>query len=478
MHITSKQLFYHGAPVNLIPDDVSPMEYARTLALENSRDNRDDPFYVCDVGRLVHKNTEWKHAMPRVHAYYAVKCNNNPLILNILAQLGCNFDCASKAEIDQVLGCGVEANRIIFANPCKTASHIRHAAARGVRMMTFDNEQELYKVQRLHPEAELVLRIAVSDPTAICQLNMKFGCDPVSVAPSLLKLAAVLNVKVIGISFHVGSGARDPTAFAVGIGHARRLFNLGKELGHKMDILDVGGGYPGYENDDIKFSDIADTINGALDVHFPPSYDAHIIGEPGRFFAASGFLLCTNVIAKTRISADKITGQGADKDQNAYMYYVNDGVYGSFNCILFDHCTPAGHPLFPSNKNNGETWCSVWGPTCDSMDCIYKSYRMPELSVGDWMSFENMGAYTVAAASDFNGFQKTPINYIIRAADWEVLKKLAPWAVSDADAGCMSDDSGVPVTSDDDDTCSVTSSASPGSLSAAASIVNLDLVGL
>jgi ornithine decarboxylase len=463
----STQLFLHGAPLTLIEDNVANVEYARRVAAKSKAEACDDAFFICDVGQLLHKYSEWRKSLPRVHPYYAVKCNNNSVLLSTLAGLGCNFDCASKGELDQIMAMGIPPARIIFANPCKTASHIRYAASCGVRMMTFDNDQELYKVQRLHPEAEMVLRIAVSDPTAVCQLNMKFGCEPVNGAPALLKLAATLGVKVVGISFHVGSGARDPAAFGIGIEHARNLFNIGKELGHPMDIVDLGGGYPGHHNPDISFQQITTAINKALAIHFPPGYDAHIIGEPGRFFAASPFLLCTSVIAKTRIAANKISGQEADADKNAYMYYTNDGVYGSFNCILFDHVTPVGKPLDEQSVADKETtWCSVWGPTCDSMDCIYKAYRLPELNVGDWLLFENMGAYTMAAASEFNGFQKPNVHYIAHMKDWEMISQfVSVQRVANAGNtldvgfgnGFMSDDSGVPTTSSDDDTCSIAS---------------------
>jgi ornithine decarboxylase len=55
--------------------------------------------------------------------------------------------------------------------------------------------------------------------------------------------------------------------------------------------------------------------------------------------------------------------------------------------------------------------CSIWGPTCDSIDCLSKQSSLPEMDVGDWMYWENMGAYTVCAASQFNGFKKSEIHY-------------------------------------------------------------------
>lgn len=465
----SQQQYICGNPVEVISDSISPLDFASAKAREKTAQNIDDPFYICDIGTLARKHEEWVSSLPRVQPYYAVKCNNNSVIVSTLAQLGANFDCASKGEIDQVLALGVEPSRIIFANPCKTASHIRHAESRGVKLMTFDNDQELTKVKRLFPEAELVLRIAVSDPTAVCQLNMKFGCEPTASAAALLSLATSLGVKVVGISFHVGSGARDPSAFAIGIAHARRLFDVGKQLGHNMHVLDLGGGYPGYENQDITFQKIALTINIALSLHFPLDLNVHVIAEPGRYYVASAFTLCANVIAKTRVSANKITGRDEDADQIGFMYYINDGVYGSFNCILFDHVVPLGRPLTKSSSDSLESWCSIWGPTCDSMDCIYKSYRISELKVADWIVFDNMGAYTMAAASDFNGFQKTFIHYIVRKHDWWPLNKNF---VMEEDSGCMSDDSGVPVVSDDD-TCSVISSCGTDSLSSCASLANI-----
>jgi len=53
----------------------------------------------------------------------------------------------------KVIGVGVNPENIIFANPAKQASHIRAALAFGVNTMTFDNENELYKIKAFHPQA-------------------------------------------------------------------------------------------------------------------------------------------------------------------------------------------------------------------------------------------------------------------------------------------------------------------------------------
>jgi len=66
----------------------------------------------------------------------------------------------------------------------------------------------------------------------------------------------------------------------------------------------------------------------------------------------------------------------------------------------------------------------VWGPTCDSIDLILERCRLPELEIGDWIIFENMGSYTRAAASTFNGFQPPAVQYIVSESDWSLLMAL------------------------------------------------------
>ena len=100
------------------------------------------------------------------------------------------------------------------------------------------------------------------------------------------------------------------------------------------------------------------------------------------------------------------------------MYYVNDGVYGSFNCLIFDHAKVTPKCMDQENvdtKDNttAELYNStIWGPTCDSMDIISKEAELPELQCGDWLYFENMGAYTSSASSEFNGMKRPCILYV------------------------------------------------------------------
>lgn len=321
-------------------------------------------------------------------------------MIRLLAGLGTGFDCASKAEIDQVLNMGVDADRIIYAQPCKTNSYVRYVATKGVKQMTFDNADELRKIAKLFPGAELFLRILTDDSSSLCRLSLKFGASLDS-TDDLLALAKDLGLNVVGVSFHVGSGASDPLAFLKAVRDADVVFKQAYAHGFDLKTLDVGGGFTG-----DTFEDMACVLRDALDEYFPAS--VNIIAEPGRYYVSSAFTIACNVIARRTIQ-DPVTGEAS------YMAYINDGLYGNFSSIMFDHQNPVAKVLrtgrrvlynTPSAEGvEGGTEYSIWGPTCDGIDRITESIRFEhEIDVGDWFYFEEMGAYTKCSATKFNGF--------------------------------------------------------------------------
>ena len=366
----------------------------------NSEEERS--FYVLDMDDIYKKHMNWMRLMPRVQPFYAIKCNNLPEIVSFLASLGTGFDCASKQEIDQVLSYGVDPSRIIYANPCKTRHFINHAKSVQADLMTFDNELELHKVAQVHPGAKLVLRIKGNDRTSRCKFNIKFGAD-LSNCYNLLKLAKQLDLNVVGVSFHNGSDCEETEAYQHSIAASKAVFSMGAELGHQMSLLDIGGGFPGDDKAKVSFEDLASTINKTLDVFFPIGCGVDIIAEPGRYYVASSMTLTAMVIAKRVEYDEKLS-------QDGYMYYMNDGVYGAFNNVLYEHATPQPRLLDDRTRSRRKMRSTVmWGPTCDSIDCIKRDFMFPELQVGEWVVFDNMGAYTCCVATLFNGFERATV---------------------------------------------------------------------
>ncbi|KAI1316877.1 hypothetical protein EDD11_009367 [Mortierella claussenii] len=378
----------------------------------------DNAFYVADLGEVYRQHQRWKALLPRIEPFFAMKCNPDPMVMRLLASLGAGFDCASKNEIQSVLDIGVDPSRIIYANPCKQNSFVKYAYNNKVRMMTFDNAEELHKIKRFHPEAQLVLRILTDDSKSLCKLGLKFGA-PLDTTGHLLATAQELGLDVIGISFHVGSGCFDANAFGEAVIRARRVFDQAKDYGFELNFLDVGGGFPSaHVTEGITFEKVAAILGPTVDALFGP--EVRVIAEPGRYYVGSAFTLATQVIARRTIQRDLADILSPEHNQNpSHMYYVNDGMYGSFNCIMFDHqvCEPkvllrdGGFAYQRPLVNEAHGYASVWGPTCDSIDCISPKSSLPLMESGDWLYFDNMGAYTITAASQFNGFRRSEILY-------------------------------------------------------------------
>ena len=406
-NFTELTQLFNEKKITSFEKDTPIIDIIKTI-LEKS--HTDTGFFVVDLSVVINQYRKWIEYLPRIKPYYAVKCNPDDLLIKTLGILGAGFDCASKNEISLVLdSTNGDASRIIFANPAKADSHLKYARGVDVDVMTFDNMYELLKIVNYHPNAELILRIKVDDSHSICRFNSKFGAD-IEDVDNLMKLANSIGLNVVGVSFHVGSGCKNVDAYRTAIEKSRKVFDIGKENGFVLKTLDIGGGFPGTDEAYIKFEDIAMTINSAINEYFPESdfpeeYGLHIMAEPGRYFASASHTLVLNVIAKNK----KINKE--TKEVN-FAYTLNDGVYGSFNCIMFDHAKPV---IKPFNERDGKVYdCTVYGPTCDSMDTIAQICKLPDLAIGESVFIENAGAYTTAAASNFNGFQRTPCEYIMR----------------------------------------------------------------
>ncbi|CAM6120076.1 unnamed protein product [Calypogeia fissa] len=395
-------------PVAIGPTLSDMDQFIRSTITTSAKEN---PFYVMDLGLVLRLWRAWESAMPRVKPFYAVKCNPDTTLLSLLAMAGAGFDVASKVELAAVRHLGVTGDRVIFANPCKLPSHIVDAAKHGVLRTTFDSETELLKLSKYHPTAEVILRIRADDIGARCPLGMKYGAE-MEECEHLLGAAKGYGLKVVGVAFHVGSGACHAAAFGEGIAISRRVFDMAVAMGlPPLKLLDVGGGFVSKGRRGVKFGAAAAVINEALEKYFPESMAVEVIAEPGRYFAEEAFTLATHVFgSRMRVKSGIKTAD----------YWVNDGIYGSMNCLLYDHATLSVRAVTTSpldNHDHGghEDWnkklctapvykSTVFGQTCDGLDTIMRDIWLPQLRCGDWLVFPRMGAYTKSAGSSFNGF--------------------------------------------------------------------------
>ncbi|XP_061453136.1 antizyme inhibitor 2 [Rhineura floridana] len=411
--------------IMMVEEGFTTRDLLENLLLEVSEAGSREAFFVADLEDVMKKHLHLLKALPRIKPFYALKCNRSKGVVQMLAELGAGFGCANKTEMALVKSIGVPPDRIICTSPCKQISLIRYAASQGVHLMTFDNEVELSKVARNHPSARMILCLATDDSRSSTCLSMKFGAT-LKICRHLLETAKEMNVEVVGISFHIGSSCTDPQLFAQSIADARLVFEMGAELGYKMYLLNIGGGFPAAEESRGRFEETAAVVNSALDLYFPEGCGVEIIAELGRYYVDSAFTLAVNVAAKKEVPLDQLGSDDEDPGggKKSFIYHMNDGVYGSFGSVIFNNICPIPilhkkpSPDLPLHSS------SFWGPTGDGLDRIADGMELPELHVGDWLIFENMGAHTMPASSVPSGAQQAQIHYAMSRMAWEATQLL------------------------------------------------------
>uniref|UniRef100_A0A6C0E601 ornithine decarboxylase n=1 Tax=viral metagenome TaxID=1070528 RepID=A0A6C0E601_9ZZZZ len=365
-----------------------------------------DHFYIVDIKKILEKYNLWMKELPFILPFYAIKSNPDPMILKLLSSMGCGFDCASKSEIIEAISY-VDHDKIIYANPCKEITQIQFARQKKVDLLTFDSEAELHKIKIHHPKAKLVMRLKVDDSGSVCQFSTKFGCDP-DEAKTLLNLINVLELNLVGVSFHIGSNCGKPGYYKKALENARKVFDMAKaDFGFELNLLDIGGGFPGYDSQtQLEFSQIASEIRESVDTIFGDIKDkVTFIAEPGRFFCTTSHTLVCNIIGLKK-KVNKKTGE------KQYQYTINEGLYGSFSAIKFDYANPNIKPF--SGRDQTDLYPSIiFGPTCDSLDKLSENAMLPEMTIGDWCFVENFGAYTRASSTNFNGFTPGKVYYVL-----------------------------------------------------------------
>jgi len=372
--------------------------------IEKIAKRRGTPVFILDHEKIRENYKEFTAALPRVQAYYAVKANSNPDIVRTLYRIGASFDVASFPEF-MVVHQNIKNlakkkrqdfiwDKIIYANTIKRIETL-HEIDQYKPLVTYDNIEELRKIVKHAPHAGLVLRIRVPNTGSMVELSSKFGAHP-SEAVDLIIEAFNSGLVVEGISFHVGSQCNNFENYMQALQLSASIMKESASRGHRIKILDIGGGFPVKYNSKVKsFKLLARKLNAEFERLFPK--DIEILAEPGRFMVANAGTLVTKIIGK------------AVRDGKT-CYYLDDGVYHTFSGIVFDHCT---YPL-KAFKDGEKKVCAVFGPTCDAFDTISVAEELPELELGDLLYAENIGAYSIASSTYFNGFPPAKVVHINR----------------------------------------------------------------
>ncbi len=362
------------------------------------------PLFVVDHAELRKNYALFRKHFPRVQIYYAVKVNSDPAIVKTFYELGGSFDVASMQEFhtvhENIADLPAKArqdfiwDKVIYANPIKPIETLRELDQYRP-LVTYDNEEEVKKIAKHAPHAGLALRLRVPNTGSMVELSSKFGALP-GEAVDLIACAHDHKLVVEGLSFHVGSQCTNHENYIQALHLCAGIFAEAKSRGFQLKLLDIGGGFPAaYDASVPKFGALAKKINHEIDRLFPKPIE--ILAEPGRFLVASAGNAVSKIIGKA-FRNEKL------------CYYVDDGVYHTYSGVIFDHCTYH----MKSFKRGTPRLCAVFGPTCDALDTISLAEHLPELDIGDCLYSENIGAYSAASSTNFNGFPPAKVVHVNR----------------------------------------------------------------
>ena len=330
----------------------------------------------------------WRQHLPLVQPFYAVKSNPSPVLLKWMRPLGLKVDCASPGEMRTVLDAGFKSSDILYANTMKAPLDLQDALALGVRRTTTDSVEGVEQLAAQTKDCSVIVRLAVDDRGARSPFSIKFGAVQEE-WKGIMEAIRFYGLTFGGVSFHVGSNSSDPLAFR----NAIRLCRTFQErIGCDLPLVDMGGGFLPSESTFVR---TAASIRHEMEEW---SHPLKWIAEPGRFFSAPVQMMLCPIVFK-KVSKDRI------------RYLLDDSVYGQFSSIVFDHAKPAWCVLGSKGASTGKQ-ALFFGKTCDSLDLIASEENAAEYQVGDVFMIPNMGAYTSASATTFNGFPVPPTYYL------------------------------------------------------------------
>lgn len=382
-------------------DYVSDKDWSRFLDFSKDLPT---PNIVVNLNTIKKNFVQLKDSFPYAKIFYAIKANPGEPVLQMLAEMGSNFDIASRYELDMISKFVNDPSRFSYGNTIKKSSDIKYFYEKGIRMFATDSKDDLKNIAENAPGSKVYVRILVENSdTADWPLSRKFGCHP-DMAYNLLVQAKEQGLIPYGVSFHVGSQQRDIGAWNDAIAKVKYLFNsLEEEEDIKLQMIDMGGGFPAtYIDPTNELSVYASEITRFLTEDFGEDLP-EIILEPGRSLVGDSGILTSEVILASRKNNTALTR----------WVYIDAG---KFNGLIetIDECIK--YPVITTKDGDKEGEVIIAGPTCDSMDVMYETtkYKLPiTLKQGDKIYWLSTGAYTTTYASvAFNGFPPIQTYYI------------------------------------------------------------------
>ncbi|CAO4384927.1 unnamed protein product [Caenorhabditis nigoni] len=365
-----------------------------------------------DVAAIEKRLEVIRSRLPLVRPNFSIACNGDPLLARVLSNnLDVKFEVATSTELDQATS-NLEPSRLILCSQLLTRKTIKNAVQAGCQTFVVENEKQIIDVMNASSDAEIHLAACLPYSSAA----VPFGCSTNDLEKIFVE-AHSLGANITGIHLELGVSATLENYIAA-LQDARKFMDTASaKSSGKLNLRNVNLGnlHIPFGTEESVFVTFCDTLNGAVSKLF----DDQIVlsANVGRFLVTDAFILCTNVIGKQAVDARLLTNDDFDEGVG-YLYQTNDGIYGSFGCKLMD-INPQCKPLNGEEAFNGSNQLfigTVLGPNLDGTDVAQRYTKCRELRVGEWLVWENMGAFTIPADAEYDG---PPVFYYSGKKCWE-----------------------------------------------------------
>ena len=347
------------------------------------------PRYVYDLATVRERARRLSAIAAIDHRYFAIKANSHPAILRLLTEEGFGLECVSLGELQRVFESvpGLSPQRVLFTPSFAPRSEYEGALALGVTL-TLDNVEALQRWPEVFRGRELWLRVDLGRgdghhaKVRTGGKDSKFGL-PISKIDQFLELARGLDIRIIGLHAHLGSGVETPQHWRL---VCDELGGIAERIG-SIQTIDIGGGLPiAYSADDEPF-DLDAWAEGLAQIKaVHPAFRLAI--EPGRFLVAESGVVLTR--ATQVVEKDGVHRVGLDAGMNAL---IRPALYDAWHDIV----------NLARLDEDFDTDFDVVGPICESSDIFGNRVKLPAATApGDAMVIADAGAYGFSMANTYN----------------------------------------------------------------------------
>ncbi len=330
---------------------------------------------------------------------FACKANSNLAILSLLRSLGCGVEIVSEGELIRSLKAGVDPSKIVSTGVGKSDSEITAQLESGIHQINVESLPELEQIQRIASQigktARVVFRLNPNvsggghHKISTGRRGDKFGLDKARCFKAFEMAADMNHVEALGLSVHIGSQVFEVEKFKAAFEKLPDIVEELRAAGHRVDRLDIGGGFP-IQYQDESLLDLSAYAEWVRDIILP--LNTQIILEPGRYLVGNSGILLSKIVHV--------------KETDGPEFLVFDS---AMNDLLRPAMYDAHHEIMPVQNHQApvKTY-DVVGPICETGDTFTRERKLPTMRPGDLAVILSAGAYGMCMSSNYNTRPRVP----------------------------------------------------------------------